>query len=524
MPQGPVVLCILDGWGYRPEKADNAIALASTPNWDRLIQDHPHTFLDASGLDVGLPIGQMGNSEVGHMSIGSGRIILQDLPRIDQAIRDNSLPNLPACQEFIQTLKQKGKACHLMGLLSPGGVHAHQDHIVALAQLLNQHAIPTFIHAFFDGRDTPPCSAHQFLTDFLERIQNLSHVKLASGCGRYFAMDRDNRWERVEKAYRMLVSAEAPKIDDPLQHLKSCYTNDITDEFILPFVTGEFLGMQDGDAILMANFRADRVREMLRALLLPDFRDFDRHKVIHFSAALGMSEYADDLMPVIPALFGSQEIRNGLGEIVSNNGLKQLRIAETEKYAHVTFFFNGGREEPFKNEDRCLLPSPKVATYDLQPEMAAPEITAKVIEAINTDKYDLIVINYANPDMVGHTGNLKASIQAVECIDHCLGQIMQAIDFKKGTLAITADHGNVEMMVEPETQERHTAHTLNVVPLVLYSSHSSNLKLNMGGTLADIAPTILSLMNLACPKEMTGKSLIINSEHVQAKTSSTIMQ
>jgi 2,3-bisphosphoglycerate-independent phosphoglycerate mutase len=511
MRQSPIVLCILDGWGYRLEEENNAIRLATTPNWDSLMADHPYTLLDASGLNVGLPEGQMGNSEVGHMCIGSGRVIYQDLPRIDTAIHQNAIPDIHAYQEFVNKLKKSGGSCHLLGLLSPGGVHSHQDHILALAQLLDQQGITTYIHAFLDGRDTAPTSAASYLAEFLDKLKNLPHVHLATGSGRFYAMDRDQRWERVSQSYTSMVEGQAPAIDDAIKHIRDYYSQNISDEFIPPFKMTGYEGMQDGDGLLMANFRADRVRQMLRALLLPEFDGFTRQKVVNFAALLGMSEYAHDISSLMPALFPSQEIKQSLGEVVAEHGLKQLRIAETEKYAHVTFFFNGGQEKPFPGEERCLIPSPKVATYDLKPEMAAFELTDNLVKAIHSNKYDLIVVNYANPDMVGHTGNLQASIRAVEVIDECLGRVMQAIREEEGILLITADHGNIEMMVEPSTNDIHTAHTLNLVPFVIYAPIHEPVKLATGGTLTDIAPTILELMELPYPEEMTGTPLINSS-------------
>ncbi len=502
----PVVLCILDGWGHRLEVEDNAIAQAHTPNWNRFQSTYPHSFLDASALAVGLPQGQMGNSEVGHMNIGAGRVILQDLPRIDRAVESGTLKSMPLLQDFIRSLKASGGACHLMGLLSPGGVHSHTNHIVALAKILASEGIQTYLHAFLDGRDTPPKSAYAFLKDVLRHLE----IRLGSLGGRYFGMDRDKRWDRVQKAYEAVVFGDAPHIADPLFYIEQNYENDITDEFIPPAVLKGYPGIQKNDGLLVANFRADRMRQILAALLLPEFSEFERGPRIDFSATLGMVEYSEQLTPLIPPLFPPETIRESLGEIVSTKGLKQLRIAETEKYAHVTFFFNGGREEVFPGEDRILIPSPKVATYDLQPEMSASEVTDRLIVSIRQGRYDLIVVNYANADMVGHTGDMKAAIKAVECVDHCLGRLEEVILEVGGALLITADHGNIELMLDPETKSPHTAHTVNLVPFLLALDRREDFSLK-NGKLSDVAPTILELLDLPKPALMTGKSRLQNA-------------
>lgn len=502
-----VVLCILDGWGHRENGPDNAIVHAHTPHWDEFMTHCPHTVLEASELNVGLPEGQMGNSEVGHMNIGAGRIILQDLPRINEAVTHNSLKNMAPLKEFINTLKKSGGTCHLLGLLSPGGIHSHECHIMALIQILISHDIPIAIHAFLDGRDTPPKSAEASLTSLLELIKNHPKVTLATVGGRYYGMDRDKRWDRIQKAYDIMVS-QPYRHEDVLDYLYKNYEKGITDEFIPPIALTSYEGMQDGDGLLMANFRSDRVRQILTALLDPNFKGFERSKRIHFAAALGMVEYSEILNEWMNTLFSPFSLCDVLGEVIAQNGLKQLRIAETEKYAHVTFFFNGGREEPFPGEDRILIPSPQVATYDLKPEMSAYELTDKLVEAIESQKYALIVVNFANTDMVGHTGNFEATRKAVEAVDICLGRIRKSIEKTNACLLITADHGNAETMYDETLKSPHTAHTLNPVPFVMF--HGPSLRLHPGN-LSDIAPTILQILNFPIPSSMTGTSLLEKS-------------
>ena len=502
----PVVLCIFDGFGYREEKNDNAVALAKTPNLDRY-KNYPHALLDASEEEVGLPHGQMGNSEVGHMNLGAGRVIFQDLPMIDRALKAGEVPKNPILQAFIAKLKASGGRCHLMGLLSPGGVHSHQDHIAALAKILSGNGVPVRIHAFLDGRDTPPQGAKEFIARFLKDISGLKDVKLATLCGRYYAMDRDKRWERVEKAYRLLTEAEGKKANDPLQAIGESYKEKVGDEFLLPVSLPGHDGMKDGDGVLMANFRADRARQLLLALLDPAFDGFKRAKIVKFAAALGMVEYSEKLNSFMATLFPPKKIEGTLGELVANAGLKQLRIAETEKYPHVTFFFNGGREEVYPGEDRILIPSPKVATYDMQPEMSAPEVTYKLVAAIDSGKYDFIVVNFANGDMVGHTGNLQAAIKAVETLDTSIGRIEQAVKKQGGIVLLTADHGNCENMHDNTTHGPHTAHTLNLVPVILINA-PENVRALHNGKLADVAPTLLKFLNLPQPQGMSGKSLL----------------
>ncbi|CAK7192831.1 2,3-bisphosphoglycerate-independent phosphoglycerate mutase [Commensalibacter sp. Nvir] len=499
----PVMLTILDGFGYNPHKENNAVAQANKPIIHSLLQTDPHAFLDASGEDVGLPEGQMGNSEVGHMNIGAGRVIMQELPKITHAIRDGSIFQNDLMKTFIARLKENNGTCHLLGLFSPGGVHAHQNHAIELAKALYTNGINVVLHVFTDGRDTPPESAEKFVKDALQELPQ--GIKIATVSGRYYAMDRDNRWERVAKAYDAIVSAIGPRKENALSAITDSYQEKITDEFIIPTVIGNYQGMKDGDAILSFNFRADRIRQILDAMLLPDFNDFKRSKIVHFSEALGMTQYSETLTHVMGVLFPPETLTNVIGEVICKANLKQLRAAETEKYPHVTYFLNGGREEPFPGEDRILVNSPKVATYDLQPEMSAPELTRKVVEAINSKKYDLIVVNFANPDMVGHTGILNAAIKAVEAVDKGLGEIVQAVRAQKGALLITADHGNCEIMVDPITGEPHTQHTLDKVPVILDGVPGATLH---DGRLADIAPTLLQLMNIPQPAEMTGKSLL----------------
>ncbi|MGH6828594.1 MAG: 2,3-bisphosphoglycerate-independent phosphoglycerate mutase [Rhizomicrobium sp.] len=502
----PALLCILDGWGWREDRRDNAIAGASTPNYTRMLNDCPHALLRTSGRAVGLPQGQMGNSEVGHMNIGSGRVVAQDLPRIDGAIEDGSLASRPALRELIVKASDAKGAVHLMGLLSPGGVHAHQDHLAALVRILSEARLPVFVHAFLDGRDTPPRSGRGFIEKFLKDIAGAPGVRMASLSGRYYAMDRDQRWDRVRKCYDAMVDADAPRVADPGTAIAASYDDDVDDEFMPPTVLGDYAGMADGDAFLFANFRADRAREISLALADPGFSQFERSRVVRFSAACGMTEYSKELASLMTALFPPPDVRETLGEVMAENGLKQLRVAETEKYAHVTFFLNGGREEPFPGEDRILIPSPKVSTYDHKPEMSAREVTDKLEQAIAGGKYDLIVANYANPDMVGHTGVMAAALKAVNTIDECLGRLRAAIENAQGVMLLTADHGNVEMMKDPETGEPHTAHTTFDVPIVAINAPKGTRLGN--GRLADVAPTMLALMGLAKPAPMTGRALL----------------
>ena len=503
MPPKPVMLVILDGFGWREDSQDNAVALAKKPNFDRLWASSPHAFLTTSGRVVGLPNGQMGNSEVGHLNIGAGRVVMQELPRIDAAIEDGSLAKNPALQTFIANLKATGGTAHLLGLVSPGGVHAHQNQAVALAKILHAEDIQVTIHAWMDGRDTPPQAGESYMETFEAALGD--HARIGTVIGRYYAMDRDKRWERIQLAYGLITQAKGETFPTATAAIKASYAANVTDEFIKPAAIGNYAGVKDGDAILCFNFRADRVREILTALLDPSFDSFPRtaHK---FSAALGMTAYSDALAPFMQTLFAPQRMDDLLGEVAAARGLKQLRMAETEKYPHVTYFLNGGREAPFQGEERIMVPSPKVATYDLQPEMSAPELTAKAVAAINTGKFDMIILNFANPDMVGHTGVLSAAIKAVETVDAGLGAIADAVSAQGGALLVTADHGNCETMRDPETGGPHTAHTTNPVP-VFCAGGPPGTKLH-DGILADLAPTLLALLDIPQPALMTGKSLI----------------
>ncbi len=503
MPSRPVMLMILDGWGWRDEASNNAVRLAKTPNFDRFWAASPHAFLRTSGRDVGLPDGQMGNSEVGHLNLGAGRVVMQDLPRINQAIEDGSLKSALAASGLITKLKASGGICHLLGLVSPGGVHAHQDHAVALAKLLVEAGIPAVIHVFTDGRDTPPRSAADYVAALEAALPR--EIKVATVSGRYYAMDRDNRWERVELAWQALALGEGQQLPDANAATAAAYAADVGDEFIRPAVIGGYRGMKDGDGLLSFNFRADRIREILAPLLYAEFNGFPRPRLPKLAAAVGMTSYSSELDPLMPALFAPQSLANGLGETVSKAGLKQIRFAETEKYPHVTYFFNGGREEPYEGEARSMTPSPKVATYDLQPEMSAPELTEKVVAAVESGQYDLFVLNFANPDMVGHTGVIAAAIKAVETVDAGLGKIADAVLARSGALLVTADHGNCELMVDPVTGNPHTAHTTFPVPVMVIGSAAKALA---DGRLADVAPTLLSLLGLEQPAEMTGSSLL----------------
>lgn len=504
----PVVLCILDGWGYRDQTADNAIKLANTPNYSRLWSSVPRAWLATSGLAVGLPDGQMGNSEVGHMNLGSGRVVLQDLPLIDDAVATGTLATNAELVAFTEKMKASGGTAHLMGLMSPGGVHSHQDHIAALATIIAGHGIPVRIHAFMDGRDTPPRSALEFLRKFEADIAPAADTEIATVAGRYWAMDRDKRWDRVEKAYTAMVAGQGLHTADSAEAaVEAAYARDENDEFVGATTIGDYAGMQDGDGFIMANFRADRAREILTALVDPAFDGFERGALPRFAAVAGMVEYSAALNEFMPVLFPAEEIKNSLGEVLANNSINQLRIAETEKYAHVTFFFNGGSEGVFDGEDRILVPSPDVATYDLKPEMSAPEVTDELVEAIGSGKYGAIIVNYANPDMVGHTGVLSAAIKAVETIDTCIGRLEEAILKAGGAMFVTADHGNVEMMMDENTGQPHTAHTSFDVPVLMIGSEHG-IK---DGRLADMAPTMLTLLGIEQPAEMTGNSLITDT-------------
>ncbi len=506
--QRPVMLLILDGWGYRSKATkDNAIEMGKTPNWHELLKTCPHCFVETSGLDVGLPAGQMGNSEVGHMNLGAGRVVMQDLPKIDQAVKEHTLEKNPVVVDLINTLKANGKTCHVMGLMSPGGVHSHQEHIVALCEILNRNGIKVDVHAFLDGRDTPPTSAEGFLADFSNSIKDMPLVKLATLAGRFYAMDRDKRWDRVELAYNNIVSANGKRYATADEAIKASYTAGVNDEFVVPCVIGDYQGANDGDAFLMANFRADRAREITYALGDDKFEGFARNKIVKFSECIGMAEYSVDHNRFMKTIFAPEQLKNIYGEVVSEHGMTQLRIAETEKYAHVTFFFNGGEERMFKGEERILINSPKVATYDLKPEMSVYEVTDALVNAIESKKFDTIICNFANGDMVGHTGIMSAALQAVAAVDKSLGRVMKAIKDVDGVLFVTADHGNVEKMVDEKTGQPYTAHTVGKVQAVLYNA-PANVKGMEDGRLADVSPTLLDLLGLEKPADMTGHSLL----------------
>ncbi|WP_119343090.1 2,3-bisphosphoglycerate-independent phosphoglycerate mutase [Facilibium subflavum] len=501
----PTVLLILDGWGYNENTQNNAIYNANTPNWDRIWQDNPHTLINASGLMVGLPKTQMGNSEVGHINIGSGRVVYQELTRIDKAIEDNTFNDNPVLCSTVDKAVNQGNAVHIMGLLSPGGVHSHESHIQAMVKLAAQKgAKEVYVHAFLDGRDMPPRSAEPSIEAMDQLLNQLKVGYIASVSGRYYAMDRDNRWDRVESAYNAMVSGQSEFVaHDALQALKSAYQRDENDEFVKPTVivkNGKKVTINDGDAVIFMNFRADRARQMSHAFVDKDFTGFKRQKHPHVYFAT-LTQYAADINA--PAAYAPEKLTQIFGEVMQLNHLTQLRIAETEKYAHVTFFFNGGREKPFEGEDRILVPSPKVATYDLQPEMSAYEVTDKLVQAIKSGKYDAIVCNYANADMVGHTGKYDAAVKAIEALDHCIGQVEKAVNEVHGNLFITADHGNADQMVDPQTGKVHTAHTTNPVPFVYVGEKSAQVAID-NGRLSDVAPTLLSVMNVTQPAQMTG--------------------
>ena len=498
----PIVLCILDGWGIGNPSYDkyNAIKHANTPCWDELMNSFPNSKLSTCGLDVGLPDGQMGNSEVGHMSIGCGRVIYQDLVRINNAIENRDLENKPIIQDLIKKHKNANKSVHLFGLCSDGGVHSHINHLIYLAKILASNAVSVQLHLFLDGRDVAPSSALIYLQEIEKLIAEYKNIKIATISGRFYAMDRDNRIERTNLSMGAIKNENAIKFKDASEYIKDQYSKDISDEFISPAVYQDYLGIQTGDSVLFTNFRSDRIRQLAEAIL-------DDCEGLEYK--IGMTSYSKELSKRLYSLFEEQQINNSLGEILSNSGKKQLRMAETEKYAHVTFFFNGGAEGPYIGEDRVLVPSPRVKTYDLLPEMSAAKLTDKLIEAIEEKKHDLIIINYANADMVGHSGNFEAAKKAVEALDGCLTKIYTAIKKEDGALMITADHGNVECMFDDTASVAHTSHTLNPVPFVLVANDlfKSGISLK-DGTLSDIAPTILKIMNMKQPNEMTGSSLI----------------
>jgi len=500
----PVVLCILDGWGYREERAANAPALARTPNFDRIWADCPHSLLITHGPDVGLPRGQMGNSEVGHTNIGAGRVVAMDLGQIDLAIEEGSFFQNPALLEFIATLQASGGTAHLMGVVSDGGVHGHIAHVLAACRAVAGAGVPVVLHAITDGRDVPPSSSVTYMRELTEGLP--AGARVGTVIGRYWAMDRDNRWERVGRAFDAMVKAQGERATNANRAVDAAYQRGETDEFIAPTVIGDYSGARDGDGFFCLNFRADRAREILLALGQPEFSGFDAAARPHWAAMLGMVDYSTDHNGFMQTCYPKQDIRNTLGEWVAARGRTQFRLAETEKYPHVTFFLNGGKELPSPGEDRFMPKSPKVATYDLQPEMSEPEVADQLVGAIEKG-YDLIVVNFANPDMVGHTGSLPAAIKACEAVDDGLGRALAALQAAGGAMIVTADHGNCELMVDPETGGPHTAHTTNLVPVILVGG-PAGAHLRDGGRLADLAPTLLQLMNLPLPPEMTGRSLI----------------
>ncbi len=502
----PVLLIILDGFGHREECENNAICQARKPRWDALMARYPHTTIDASEKWVGLPKDQMGNSEVGHMNIGAGRVVYQDYTRIEHAIETGEFARNEVLVKALETARAPGQALHILGLLSPGGVHSHEAQIHALLEMAVRAGVSDArVHAFLDGRDTPPKSAEASLLALQGKCDELRGGRIASICGRYYAMDRDQRWERVSQAYDLITQGKAAfRGATAVEALHAAYARGETDEFVKASVVGAPAPMRDGDAVVFMNFRADRARQLTRALTEPAFDGFPRERVPKLGYYCTLTRYGDDFAQ-IPAAFPPQSVSNGFGEYLSQRGLKQLRIAETEKYAHVTYFFNGGVETPYAGEDRILVPSPRVATYDLKPEMSAYEVTDKLVEAIKTRRYDAIVCNFANGDMVGHTGNLAAATRAIEVLDECIGRVVAAMQEIGGEVLITADHGNAETMLDTTTRQAHTAHTLNVVPL-LYIGRKAGIA--SGGALEDVAPTLLAMMGLPQPPEMTGKPLL----------------
>jgi 2,3-bisphosphoglycerate-independent phosphoglycerate mutase len=508
----PLALIILDGFGASTRTEGNAIALAHTPHFDQWFRDYPNTLIEGSGKAVGLPAGQMGNSEVGHLNIGAGRIVRMDISRIDTAMESGEFFNNQALIEAMDAAKAPGASFHLMGLVSPGGVHSWHHHLYALLKMASQRQVSrVFLHAFLDGRDTPPQAGAGYVAELVEKTHEYGVGKIASIVGRYYAMDRDKRWERVEIAYRLLFDGEGRKRTDPVEAIKEYYAEGITDEFLKPVVITNTEGapiatIKDGDSVLFFNFRADRARELTLAFTQPDFMGFDRRRLnIKYTC---MTQY-DKHLP-LPIAFGPVHHDMILADVLAKHGLKNLRIAETEKYAHVTFFFNGGVEAEFPGEERILIPSPKVATYDLKPEMSASEVTDAVVKAVQSDEFDVLIINYANADMVGHTGVLPAAIKAIETLDTCVGRVVDSIRARSGTVIITADHGNAEQMIDPETGDPFTAHTTGPVPLILISDYHGRLA--SGGSLQDIAPTMLGVLGLPKPVEMTGHDLRLDAK------------
>ncbi|WOD11650.1 2,3-bisphosphoglycerate-independent phosphoglycerate mutase [Pseudomonas sp. NyZ704] len=502
----PLVLMILDGFGHSESPESNAIMAANTPVWDRLWAHSPHTLVSGSGMDVGLPDGQMGNSEVGHMNLGAGRVVYQDFTRVTKAIADGDFFTNPELCQAVDKAVAKGRAVHIMGLLSPGGVHSHEEHLVAMVDLAVRRGAKTvLVHAFLDGRDTPPKSAQPSLQLLEDAYARLGAGRTASLVGRYYAMDRDNRWDRVEQAYNVIVDAKAEySAANAADALLAAYERGESDEFVKATRIGAAEPVQDGDAVIFMNFRADRARELTRAFVEPGFSGFARSRQPQLAGFVMLTQYAADIPA--PCAYPPASLDNVLGEYLAKQGKTQLRIAETEKYAHVTFFFSGGREEPFEGEERILIPSPQVATYDLQPEMSAPEVTDRMVEAIDQQRYDVIIVNYANGDMVGHTGDFAAAVKAVECLDECVRRVTEALARVGGEVLITADHGNVEQMSDDHTGQAHTAHTCEPVPFVYFGPRRVSMR--EGGILSDVAPTMLALLGLEQPEQMSGRSII----------------
>jgi 2,3-bisphosphoglycerate-independent phosphoglycerate mutase len=505
----PMVLVILDGWGYSENPEHNAIAAANKPVWDRLWARYPHTLIRTSGAAVGLPAGQMGNSEVGHLNLGAGRVVYQEFTRVSRSIKTGSFFNNRTLTDAVDLAVNNGKAVHLLGLLSPGGVHSHEEHIHAMVELaVRRGAVKVFLHAFLDGRDTPPQSARASIRAMEDKFRQLGHGRIASIIGRYYAMDRDHRWPRIQAAYDLITRARAEfEAESAEAALEQAYARGEADEFvkatrILPAGT-EAVHVEDGDVIVFMNYRSDRARQITRPFIEPDFDGFERKYVPRLGSFVSLTEYKSDFY--VPVAFPPERLKNVFGDYIAGLGLHQLRLAETEKYAHVTFFFNGGEEAPFEGEDRILIKSPMVATYDLQPEMSAPEVTDKLVEAIEAGKYDVIICNFANPDMVGHTGKFDAAVKAIEVIDTCLGRIVECLRSVGGEMLITADHGNAELMQNDQTGQSHTAHTTNHVPLVYVGRPA---RIAERGSLCDIAPSMLHLMNMPVPPEMTGTPLV----------------
>ena len=510
MSKKPTVLMILDGFGLNEKTEGNAIAQAKTPVIDGLMKDYPFVKGNASGLAVGLPDGQMGNSEVGHLNMGAGRIVYQELTRITKEISDGDFFKNQALLDGMENVKKNGSDLHLYGLLSNGGVHSHITHLFGLLEMAKKEGVENvYVHCFLDGRDTPPASAETYIAELQEKMKEKEVGKIATLSGRFYAMDRDKRWERVKKCYDALVNGEGEKAGDAIKAIEDSYQKEVFDEFVEPTVicngNEPVAKIEENDSVIFFNFRPDRARQITRALVDPDFDGFETKKMNLYFVCF--TSY-DETMPNVHVAFKKEPLKNTFGEVVSEAGLKQLRIAETEKYAHVTFFFNGGEEKQYPGEDRILVPSPKVETYDMQPEMSAYEVTDKVCEALENDKYDVVILNFANTDMVGHTGSLPAAIKAVETVDECVGRIVKIIEEKKGNLLITADHGNAEQMIDYKTGEPHTAHTTNPVPIILVTDNKA-YKLKENGKLADLAPTMLDLMGINKPEEMTGESLLI---------------